>query len=86
MADPTAPAAAAAPAAPAPAAAIAAAPAHPGPRTWKQRLHSASWWVGVATVCAELVNALTGSHVPIQAVATVAGVVASMIIGTGLPE
>lgn len=72
-------------AAPAPAAAPAA-PAHAGPRTWKQRLHSASWWVGVATVCAELVNALTGSHVPIQAVATVAGVVASMIIGTGLPE
>lgn len=70
------------------AAAPAASAAHPAssPRTWKERLHSASWWIGVATAVAGLVDALTGMHVPTGALASVAGVVASLIIGTGLPS
>lgn len=83
MAEPTVPTAApAAPAAPTATQAGAAS----RPRTWKEKLHSASWWIGVATAVAGLVDALTGMHVPTGALASVAGVVASLIIGTGLPS
>lgn len=62
------------------------APAAPaaGPVSWRERLHSASWWIAVATAAGALLDAVTGMHVPSSALASIAGVVASLVLGTGV--
>lgn len=54
------------------------------PETWRERLHHASWWIAAVTAAVALVDAVAGLHISPSALGTAAGVVASMILGTGV--